>query len=124
MKTEAIAKIDKELAAYKGGPNAEVMKKDVADTLKRLCKLNEEFAQAVVQGGSFADCMSAVEEKAKGKRGMSDFDAYRAAAEFYFPGCVVEFKMTLHMSKYEAEADTATAEAPTGGILLRLEDYL
>lgn len=124
MKSEAIAKIDKELAAYKGGPNAEVMKKDVADTLKRLCELNEEFAQAVVQGGSFADCMSSLEKMAKGKRGMSDFDAYRAAAEFYFPGCVVEFQMQIHMSKYEVEDDTADAAAPADGILLRLEDYL
>ncbi len=124
MKSEAIAKINKELAAYKGGPNAEVMKKDVADTLKRLCELNEEFAQAVVQGGSFADCMSAVEQKAKGKRGMSDFDAYRVAAQFYFPGCVVGFQMQIHMSKYEAEAAAADTAAPADGILLRLEDYL
>ena len=119
MKSQAIEKIDKELAAYKGDQYAEIMKNDVADTIKRLCELNEEFAQAVVQGGSFADCMSVVVKLAKGKRGLSDFDAYRAAAAFYFPGCVVEFQMQIHMSKYEAEDQT-----PEGGILLRLEDYL
>ena len=32
----------------------------VAEILKDFCGQNEEFAQAVVQGGSFSECMDAV----------------------------------------------------------------
>lgn len=121
MKTEAIAKIDKEMAAYKGDRYGSAMKLYIAGVLKDFCQQNEEFAQAVVQGGGFDGCMKAVSGKIKGNA-ISDLDACKAAAEFYFPGCVVEFHMTIHMSQYEAEdADGAPAG---GGILLHLEDFL
>lgn len=74
----------------------------VAEILKDFCGQNEEFAQAVVQGGSFNECMGAVVKAIK-KEAISDLDACKAAAKFYFPGCVVEFHMSIHMSKYEAE---------------------
>lgn len=120
MKTEAIQKIDKELAAYKGDRYGNAMKDYVAGTVKEFCEQNEEFAQAVVQGGTFADCMKAVTGKVKGQS-ISDLDACKAAAEFYFPGSEVEFHMTIRMSKYELEERSGD----TGGILnLRLEDLL
>ena len=37
-----------------------VMKTAVRDSLLDFCRQDEEFAQAVAQGGSFADCMKAV----------------------------------------------------------------
>lgn len=117
MKTQAIAKIDKELAAYTGDKYGNAMKLYIIGVLKDFCWQSEEFAQAVVQGGSLSDCMKAVTGKIEGNA-ISDLDACKAAAEFYFPGCVVEFQMTLHMSKYEAE------EKPEDGILLKLEDFL
>lgn len=117
MKSQAIAKIDAELKAYKGDRYGEVMKDYLAGVLKEFCEQNEEFAQAVVQGGTFADCMKAVTKRIKGGS-ISDLDACKAAAEFYFPGCVVEFQMVIRMSKYETEAPSA------GGVLLRLEDFL
>ena len=123
MKSEAIAKIKAESAAYKGDRYGAAMKMYIAGRLEDFCQQNEEFAQAVVQGGKFEDCMKAVSGKVKGNV-ISDFDACAAAAQFYFPGCVVEFQMQIYMSKYEAEADAADTAAPADGILLRLEDYL
>lgn len=118
MKSQAIEKIKAESSAYKGDRYGAAMKLYIAGILTDFCQQNEEFAQAVVQGGSFSDCMTAVTKAVKGGV-ISDLDACRAAAAFYFPGCVVEFHMTIHMSRYEAENQT-----PEGGILLRLEDYL
>ncbi len=118
MKSQAIAKINQELAAYKGDRYGGAMKIYIAGILKDFCQQNGEFAQAVVQGGSFADCMTAVTKAIKGGA-ISDLDACRAAAGFYFPGCVVEFQMSIHMSQFEAED-----QAQDGGILLRLEDFL
>lgn len=51
------------------------MKSAVRDALLEFCRQNEEFAQAVVQGGAFPDCMAAV---AKGVgSSISDLEAYR-----------------------------------------------
>ena len=118
MKTQAIEKIKTESAAYKGNKYGNAMKTYISGILEEFCNQNEEFAQAVVQGGSFADCMDAVTKAIQGGA-ISDLDACRAAAAFFFPGCVVEFHMIIHMSEYEAEDQTQN-----GNILLRLEDYL
>ena len=117
MKSQAIAKIDAELKTYKGDRYGNAMKDYVAGVLKEFCQQNEEFAKAVVQGGTLGDCLKAVSGKVKGGY-ISDLDACKAAAEFYFPGSVVEFQMVIRMSKYEAE------EAGGSGLLLRLEDFL
>ncbi len=119
MKTEAITKIDEERKAYKGDRYGQVMAPYVAEILKDFCEQNDEFAQAVVQGGSFSECMGAVVKSIQ-KQTISDLDACKAAAEFYFPGSVVEFHMSIHMSKYEAEDTKGT----NTGMLLRLEDFL
>lgn len=116
MKTQAIQKIQDELGKYKGNLYGNAMKIYVAEKLQDFCQQNEEFAQAVVQGGSFTDCMQAVIDKTRGNY-ISDLDVCRAAAEFYFPGCVVDFHMEIRMSKFEETQET-------GGILLRLEDFL
>ena len=114
---EAINKIDRELKAFKGDNYTNAMKIYVAGILKEFCDQNAEFAQTVAQGGSFEDCMAAVRKAVKGQS-ISDLDACKAAAEFYFPGCVVDFHMEIHMSKYEAQ------EAAGGVLNLRLEDLL
>ena len=118
MKSQAIEKIKSEMKAYRGNRYADAMKSYIADILQDFCNQNEEFAQAIVQGGSFHDCMEAVSKKVKGGS-ISDLDACRAAAEFYFPGCVVEFQMKIHMSKFETEELAEDA----GGVILRLEDF-
>lgn len=119
MKTEAITKIEDGRKVYKGNRYGQVMAPYVAEILKDFCTQNEEFAQAVVQGGSFSECMDAVVKTIR-REAISDLDACRAAAEFYFPGSVVEFHMSIHMSKYEAE----DAKDMNAGMMLRLEDFL
>lgn len=119
MKSQAIQKIDSELKVYNGDRYGKVMKDYIAGILKDFCQQNEEFAQAVVQGGSFEDCMKAVTKDIKGSA-ITDLDACKAAAAFYFPGCVVEFHMSIHMSKFEAEEQPSA----DSGIMLRLEDFL
>ena len=42
------------------GQKESAMKSAVRDALLEFCRQNEEFAQAVVQGGAFPDCMAAV----------------------------------------------------------------
>ena len=50
---QALEKLDKEYQDFKGNKYEEAVKKDVADVLRDFCQQNEEFAQAVVQGGAF-----------------------------------------------------------------------
>lgn len=96
------------------GQKESAMKSAVRDALLEFCHQNEEFAQAVAQGGSFRDCMAAV---AKGTGGsISDLEAYRRAASFYFDGARVNFTMTIQLEPAEPEAEQK-------GILLDLTDF-
>lgn len=96
------------------GQKESAMKSAVRDALLEFCHQNEEFAQAVAQGGSFRDCMAAV---AKGTGGsISDLEAYRRAASFYFDGARVNFTVTIQLEPAEPEADQK-------GILLDLTDF-
>ena len=92
---EAISKIDdgmkQRLDKY-----GEVMKADVGAALKDFCRQDAEFAQAVAQGGSFADCMSAVAKGVKNSA-ISDMKAFGLAVEFYFPGAGIDVKMTIDL---------------------------
>ena len=89
------------------------MKSAVRDALLEFCRQNEEFAQAVAQGGSFPDCMAAV---AKGVgSSLSDLEAYRRAAAFYFDGARVNFTMSIQLEP--------AAEPQQTGILLDLSDF-
>lgn len=90
------------------------MKSAVRDALLEFCRQNEEFAQAVAQGGSFPDCMAAV---AKGVgSSLPDLEAYRRAASFYFDGARVNFTMSIQL-------EPAAAEPQQTGILLDLSDF-
>ena len=73
-----------------------------------------KIAQAVAQGGSFQDCMKAV---AKGVGGsISDLEAYRRAASFYFDGAKVQFTMSIQLTPAEPEESRS-------GILLDLSNF-
>ena len=92
---EAVRKLDKEIKEV-SGRHEEVMKRAVRDALAEFCRQDAEFAQAVVQGGSFADCMKAV---AKGVgSSISDLEAYVRAVRFFFPGAGVDVKMTINLT--------------------------
>lgn len=105
---------------YKGvkGYKESTMAGAVRDALLEFCRQDEEFAQAVVQGGSFKDCMSAV---AKGVgASVSDLEAFKRAVRFYFPGANVQFHM-------EIELCPGHNDRPSGGksgMLLNLDDFL
>lgn len=74
----------------------EVMKQAVHDALLNFIAQDEEFAQAVVQGGSFADAMQAVAKEIKGQS-ISDMEAYGAAVQFFFPGAEIRVSMTIDL---------------------------
>lgn len=96
------------------GQKEGAMKAAVRDALLEFARQNEEFAQAVVQGGSFQDCMAAV---AKGVgNSLSDLEAYRRAAAFYFDGAKVEFTMHIRLEPADPELEQT-------GILLDLSDF-
>lgn len=95
------------------GQKEGAMKSAVRDALLEFCRQNEEFAQAVAQGGSFPDCMKAVAQGVGNC--ISDLEAYRRAASFYFDGAKVNFSMAIQLEPAETEPDR--------GILLDLSDF-
>lgn len=116
---QAKHKLETERKAGKYDRYASAMKNAVCEALDSFCQQDREFAQAVVQGGTFEDCMKAV---AKGcGSAISDLEAFRRAVRFYFPGADVKFHMTVNLCadvEAETEAQTATPK------ILDLEDFL
>lgn len=100
-----------------------VMKAPVRDALLDFAKQDEEFAEAIIDGGSFKDCMAAV---CKGiGQCLSDLEAYSRAAAFYFPGCKVRFAMHIDLIGDAAAAETPTPAAEEKqGIVLDLAAFL
>lgn len=94
-------KLQEESKAVNGRREA-LMKEPVREALLSYCKQNDEFAQAVAQGGTFADCMTAV-AKGVGSH-ISDVEAYRRAVAFYFDGAKIECTMTIHLGPAQVEA--------------------
>lgn len=128
-KMQALEKLRAESKEGKYDRYAAAMKNDVHRTLESFCKQDAEFAQAVVQGGKFEDCMKAV---AKGcGSSISDLDAYRKAVQFYFPGADVRFNMSIDLcasvtggeNPEPQQPETLSAAKPSAKIL-NLEDFL
>lgn len=110
---QANERLSKEPIEFRGHKER-AMAPAVRDTLLEFCRQNEEFAQAVAQGGNFQDCMAAV---AKGVGGsISDLEAYRRAVSFYFDGAKVKFQMAIELEPAQTEPDR-------GGLLLNLSDF-
>lgn len=99
----------------------EVMEFSVKEALLDFCRQEEEFAQAVVQGGSFKDCMAAVAKKVKGNA-ISDLEAYKAAVEFYFPGAAVSMKMNIDLCG-DASGEAAPTPEPGKGMIIDLSAF-
>ncbi len=115
----------RKLEAEKGSGNydryASAMKDAVCEALDGFCRQDAEFAQAVVQGGTFAECMKAV---AKGcGSAISDLEAFRRAVRFYFPGADVKFHMTVNLCA-DVEAEATEQAAGAGPKILNLDDFL
>lgn len=103
-------KYDKYAAAMKGAVKAKLLD---------FCRQDEEFAQAVAQGGSFAECMAAVAKGVKGNS-IEDLKAYELAVAHYFPGAKIRCTMTIDLIG-EARGEE---EKPQEGICLNLLDFM
>lgn len=128
--TNALGKLDKKQVQAVNGQKEKAMARAVAEALRSFCRQDAEFAQAVDQGGSFADCMAAV---AKGVgHCISDLDAYKKAVGFYFPGAKINFQMSIDLIGDAAKtAEPEAQEAPAlqvykpvrDELVLSLEDF-
>lgn len=113
----ALDKLKAEAKEAKLDSKEKAMSGPVRKALEDFCRQDEEFAQAVAQGGSFAECMKAV---AKGVgSSISDLDAYKRAVQFYFAGAEISFQMTIDVcpNRVKPEEHIET-------VILSLEDFL
>lgn len=124
--TQATQKLDAEKKAV-SGQKEKVMAPAVLAAIKDFCKQEPEFAQAVVQGGTFAECMKKV--AAGVGNSISDLDAYKRAVQFYFPGAKVQMALTIDLIGDAAgtpapkEQPAQVAAAPKPALTLNLADF-
>lgn len=116
---QAVKKLEDEDKAGTYDRYARAMKGAVRDALEDFCRQDCEFAQAVVQGGTFADCMKAVAKDCG--NAISDLEAFRRAVRFYFPGADVKFHMTVNLC---GDVETEEPSTETATKILSLEDFL
>lgn len=122
MYDEAIEKLKGELKSGKYDQYGNAMKQDVCGALIEFCRQDEEFAQAVAQGGSFADCMKAVAAKVHGSA-ISDMEAYGEAVRFFFPGAGIDVKMTIDLCASVRDSAPAAEPEKKSGVVLDLSDF-
>lgn len=118
-------KLEAEQKTGKYDRYAAVMKDAVCEALDCFCQQDGEFAQAVVQGGTFEDCMKTVEKNCG--NAISDLEAFRRAVQFYFPGADVRFQMSVNLcASVEDEEESAppTPARKTERKILSLDDFL
>lgn len=108
---------EKKLGRYENAVNSAV-----AAALCEFCEQSEEFARAIVESDeTYDDCLKSI---CKGlEKSISDFDLYTKAVQFWFPGAIVEYKMTIRMSEYEVEEEAAP-EPKQQDISLSLDSLL
>ena len=103
--TQAIEKIN--IIGKKFKNNREnIIAEPTSAVLQEFCRQNKEFARAVIDGGSIEECIAEVVKGIK-TQGVSDFEVYQAAVQYYFPGAIIDFYMTIRMSEYEESATPA-----------------
>lgn len=120
---QAAKKLEAEKKAGSYDRYANAMKDAVYEALDCFCRQDEEFSQAVVQGGAFGDCMKAVAKNCGNS--IRDLEAFRRAVRFYFPGADVKFHMTVDLAPgTDVEAEDAEQAPGPGPKLIALEDYL
>lgn len=111
----ALERLGREYSTVKG-KKAGAMKEAVREALESFVRQDDEFAQAVAQGGSFAECMTAV-EKGVGAS-ISDLEAYRKAVQFYFRGAEIRVMMEIDVCPNRVK------EEPKSRKVLDLADFL
>lgn len=120
---EAKEKLDRELKSGSFDKYGNAMKSAVHQALLDFCRQDNEFAQAVVQGGSFADCMKAVGKCVTGNS-ISDIQAYGAAVKFYFPGAGIDVKMTINLCAEVEKQEESPDAGSDKGLILDLSAFL
>ena len=120
---EAKEKLDRELKSGYFDKYGNAMKGAVHQALLDFCRQDREFAQAVVQGGSFADCMKAVGKCVTGNS-ISDIQAYGAAVKFYFPGAGIDVKMTINLCAEVEKQEESPDAGSEKGLILDLSAFL
>lgn len=113
----ALEKLAAEKKSAKYDRYSDIMKNQVCEALGNFCRQDEEFAQAVVQGGTFENCMKNVAKNCG--HGISDLEAFRRAARFYFPGAEVRFRMEIDLIGNTGK----TADNGGKAIVVSLEDF-
>ena len=126
----ALVKLSADQVKAIKGSKEKAMAAPVAEALRSFCRQDAEFAQAVEQGGSLAECMTAV---AKGVGSyISDIDAYKKAVAFFFPGAKIKMQMTIDLIGDAALPTPEEQAAPKlqvykpekSELVLNLEDFL
>lgn len=120
--SQAVDKLEHE---YKGGNYdryAQIMKQSVKQALENFCQQDEEFAQAVVQGGTFENCMKEVAKNCG--NGISDLEAFRRAVQFYFWGADVQFQMKINLSPHDTDDEDEAEQSGQRSVMLNLADFL
>lgn len=115
---KAEEKLRTELKDGKFDRYGEVMKAEVSEALLEFCRQDEEFAQAVAQGGKFTECMAEVAKGVKGN-GISDMTAFGRAVSFYFPGAKIKVEMSIDLIGDAA----APEDAEKGGVVIDLSAF-
>lgn len=113
---QAVKKLEEEQKGVTG-MKEKAMAGAVFAAVKDFCAQDEEFAQAVVQGKSFAECMKQVANGVG--NAISDLDAYKKAVQFYLPGAEIKMQLTIDLigkaagnSEPVAERAANAAEQP------------
>lgn len=118
---QAVKKLTSEKNSGNYDRYASIMNDAVCEALEGFCRQDAEFAQAVVQGRAFADCMKEVAKNCG--KAISDLEAFRRAVRFYFPGADVRFHMTVNLCG-DVEAEAAQQPSESAPKILNLEDFL
>ena len=118
--TQASEKLAKEDKEGKFDHKGKAVLPAVKTTLLDFATQEAEFAQAIVQGGSLSDCISAVLKGVGGS--ISDLEVYKRAVAFYFPGADVRFSMEIDLAPAAAQSDNKPDKPK--GLLLDLSAFL
>lgn len=110
---KAKKKFAEELKNFKGGQKEKTVSEPVYKTLTTFCNDNEEFAKAIVESKkTLSDCCKTILSDTN--TGISDYEVYNRAVEFYYPTASIKFEMKLCLNEQEEET-------PHSGIISLLD---
>lgn len=101
----------KKYFAVKGikGQIQKIIAPRTSEALALFCSQSKEFTQAVEQSDkTFQECLDSVASGINKHSAVSDFDVFKAAAEFYFKGAVIHFDMRIDLGE-EPQSDISVS---------------